>query len=435
MRVAVIAPGNGLPYYCENCTRDGSVLRALVERGHEVTCGTLYLPSPRDEYGRSAPVFYGALNLVLGQALPRGRGVPHWLHRALDHRPLLRFAASLSGTTDARGMVPLTLSVLRGEEGAQAGELDQLIQWLRSVCPDVLYLSNCLLLGIARRARRELGIPVACALQDEDTWIDAMGPKGQTAAWSILKERSAEVDLFLPVSSCYGGLMSARLGIGEGRMKVVHPGIDLEGFPGTPSTLDAEPPAVGFLARLSEAMGVDILVEAFALLCEGGGFPRLVLRLAGGGTPGDYRLISRLRRMLHRRGLGGRLEVVRSFGRRERIEFLRSIRVLSVPVRGGEAFGTFLLEAMACGVPVVQPDLGGFPEVIAPARAGVLYEPNTPEALADALAGVLSDSAAARAMGSAGFEAARSQFTSAHVAERLEDALTALARAGETCTT
>jgi glycosyltransferase involved in cell wall biosynthesis len=424
MRIAMIAPGTGLPYYCENCTRDPGVVRALSERGHQVSCGSLYLPPAGGNDGRSEPVFYGALNLVLGQVLPAYRSAPGWLRRALDGKPLLRLAASLSSAADADAMAALTLSVLRGEEGSQAIELDQLIRWLRGVRPDVLYLSNCLLIGVARRAQTELGIPVVCALQDEDTWIDAMSAAQRAAAWTILRERAARVDGFLPVSEYYGALIVERLGIPPGRMRVVQPGIDLHGFPAVPPLLNHDPPVVGFLSRFSNAMGLDILCEAFVRLCADGRFPGLRLRLAGGGTPADFRLLHGLSNTLARRGLGGRLDVVHSFGRAERIEFLRSISVLSVPVRQGEAFGTFMLEAMAAGVPVVQPRLGGFPEVVCSTGGGILYgPPNTSEALAKALASLLSDHDRARKLGAAGFQAVRDRFTSSRMAERLEHAL------------
>jgi glycosyltransferase involved in cell wall biosynthesis len=427
MRVAVIAPGTGLPYYCENCTRDGSVLRALAERGHEVACGSLCMPASVEGHGRREPVFYGAIRLFLGQVLPPLRAAPPWVRRTLDSRPLLRLAASLAGASDAGTMAPLTLSVLRGEEGAQASELEHLLRWLGEVRPDVLYLSNCLLLGIALRARRELGIPVACALQDEDTWIDAMALSDRDSAWAILRDRAADVNTFLPVSEYYGTLMSRRLGVGAERMTVVHPGIDIEGFPSEPSLLDADPPTIGFLSRLSDAMGLDILVKAVARLATSERHPRLKLRLAGGGTRNDPRFVHRFRSMFGRIGLRGRLEVLPSFAPKERIDFLSSIRVLSVPVPEGEAFGAFLLEAMAAGVPVVRPDLGGFPEVIGPSGAGVLYSPNTPEALAEALSGVLSDSCRARALGLAGFHAVRGRFTSFHAAGGLERVLQAIA--------
>jgi glycosyltransferase involved in cell wall biosynthesis len=67
--------------------------------------------------------------------------------------------------------------------------------------------------------------------------------------------------------------------------------------------------------------------------------------------------------------------------------------LISVPVRNGEAFGMYLLESMASGVPVVQPALGAFPEIISLSKGGITYQPNTPEELSKNLAQLLSDSA------------------------------------------
>ena len=70
---------------------------------------------------------------------------------------------------------------------------------------------------------------------------------------------------------------------------------------------------------------------------------------------------------------------------------LEKISLLSVPVPGGEAFGTYLLEAMAAGVPVVQPDEGGFSEIIEKTGGGVFYKPNNAETLAEAMGELLAD--------------------------------------------
>ena len=65
--------------------------------------------------------------------------------------------------------------------------------------------------------------------------------------------------------------------------------------------------------------------------------------------------------------------------------------MVSVPVLDGEAFGLYLLEAMASGIPAVQPALGAFPEIVEKSGGGVIYQPNTPEALANALSDLLDD--------------------------------------------
>jgi len=421
MRIAQIVPGTGLPYYCENCGRDGSLAAALRDRGHEVVVGTLYLPPAPGP--RAAPVFYGAVNLYLRHRFPGFARTPAWVRRALDSRGLLRLAGSFSGASSAAGLEGLTLSMLRGEEGGQAEELARLVDWLKGIRPDAVHLSNCLLSGIARRVRRELGVPVACSLQDEDTWIDAMEEPARGAAWRILGENAANVDVLAAVSRYYADFMGARMAIPAGRMAVVPIGIDVEGFSAAPSGLPFDPPVIGFLSRVCERMGAGLLADAFVLLARGGRFPGLRLRLTGGGTRADAAFVRAVRRTLARHGLLSRADFVRPFGRGDRARFLRSLTVLSVPAPAGEAFGTFLLEAMACGVPVVEPRVGGFTELIEQTGGGVLYEPNTPEALAAALEGVLSDKVNAPALGQAGRNAVLSRYTAAHMAAGLERAL------------
>ena len=430
MRIAIIAPGTGLPYYCENCMRDGSISRALSHRGHEVINASLYLPPPEGS-GASKnrlPVFYGAINLYLRHRFPTLRRLPGWMKRALDSEALLKMAGVMQGASDAAGLETLTLSMLKGEEGGQAAELDRLVHWLGKARPDVAYLSNCLLLGTARRLRGELGIPVACSLQDEDTWINAMEPAVRSAVWAALRARAADIDLFLPVSDYYRHAMAGRLSIPADRMEVVPVGIDIRGFPDEPAALPFDPPSIGFLSRISERMGAGLLVDAFIKLCTQERFPGLRLRFAGGGTSRDAPFLRAVERKLSRLGFRDRLDHVHSLGRAQIAAFLGSLTVLTVPVRGGEAFGTFMLEAMAAGVPVVQPALGGFPEVIEATGGGVVYRPNTADALAASLSELLADREKARALGAAGFRAVRAHYTVDRIAGRLERAFFRIAR-------
>jgi glycosyltransferase involved in cell wall biosynthesis len=276
-------------------------------------------------------------------------------------------------------------------------------------------------MGIARRVRRELDIPVVCSLQDEDTWIDSLNPDSRNEAWELLRDRAAEVELFLPVSRFYSEFMAHRLSLPLERFAVVPIGIETEGFPLEAPELSWDPPAIGFLSHICESMGAEILAEAFVLLCRDGRWPRLRLRFAGGSTGADTAFLRTLRRRLARHGLSERVDFVRSFARPDRLRFLASLSVLSVPVREGEAFGTFILEALAAGVPVVQPRLGGFPELIGATGGGVLYEPNTPDALAAALGGLLADRERARELGRRGSRAVRSAYTAEHMAVRLEE--------------
>jgi glycosyltransferase involved in cell wall biosynthesis len=93
-------------------------------------------------------------------------------------------------------------------------------------------------------------------------------------------------------------------------------------------------------------------------------------------------------------------------------DFFRSISVLSVPVLNGEAFGLYQLEALASGVPLVQPHLGAFPEIIAATGGGVTYAPNTAHALAENIGEVLSNQTKLEAMSLDGRKAVEEHFDS-----------------------
>jgi glycosyltransferase involved in cell wall biosynthesis len=115
------------------------------------------------------------------------------------------------------------------------------------------------------------------------------------------------------------------------------------------------------------------------------------LIMTGGSTGYDTRYIKNLKKKLKKEGLFQEADFCEDFLCDDRSAFFKRISVLSVPVRLGEAFGLYLLESMAAGVPVVQPALGAFPEIIGASGGGITYEPNTPEKLAEALGRILSD--------------------------------------------
>jgi len=417
LRVAHVVTTPGA-YYCENCVRDNALVVALRRLGHDVFLVPMYLPLP-DEFpaaDRAAQVHFGAIALYLREKLPFLRRLPRWLDGVLSARPLLAYAARKAGATRAAGLADLTHSILLGESGPHARDVERLVSWLAGRDrPDVVHLSNALFLGLARRLKSALGVAVVCSLHDEDKWVDAMPPAAAARVWRTLAERAAGVDAFVSVSAWYAALMGKRLGIPAGKLHVVRPGIVLEGCARRERPA---PPVLGYLSRLAESLGLGTLAEAFVLLKRGGRVPGLRLRLIGGSTGDDRRFLAGLRRRFARAGCLGDLEIVDGHERAARLEFLRTLSVLSVPAAAG-AFGTYLLEALAVGVPVVQPALGAFPEVLEATGGGVLYEPNTPEALAEALAGLLTDPERQEALGAAGRQAVFERFSMDRAAEEM----------------
>ena len=78
-----------------------------------------------------------------------------------------------------------------------------------------------------------------------------------------------------------------------------------------------------------------------------------------------------------------------------------------------------MIEAMAAGVPVVQPREGAFPEIVDATGGGVLYEPNTAVALAEALETLLRDPVRVRTLGQAGQAAVKEHFTVEGMADKM----------------
>jgi glycosyltransferase involved in cell wall biosynthesis len=411
MKTIYLVPGSGGSFYCQNCVRDLALVKALRGQGADALSIPLYLPVQDGEItnGKAPPVFYGAIQLYLGHTYPKLNWLIRTGGRLMNASWLLKWAARKGGTTSARELESLTLSMLHGENGRQARELDELVTWLKHEGkPDVVHLSNALLLGLAKRLKQQLRIPVVCSLQDEDHWIDAMSPEGAQSVWGLMSERAADVDVFLSVSQYYADTMRKRMRLGADRIRVVPLGIELNGFDESPPPF--EPPVIGYLSRLCESMGFGRLIDAFIQLKSLPQFRQLRLRATGGSTPADESFLAAVRDRLARLHLEADFEIVADFDRPQRLSFLKSISVLSVPVPRGEAFGAFQIEALAAGVPLVQPRVGAYPEIIHQTGGGVLYDPENPEGLVTALRQLLSDPARARALGVRGRQVVREQF-------------------------
>ncbi|MFN3408082.1 MAG: glycosyltransferase family 4 protein [Limisphaerales bacterium] len=427
MNLLQLTPGAGA-MYCGNCLRDNALVAELRRQGHAVTMVPLYLPLTLDEENQSAgtPVFFGGISVYLDQKLPWFRAMPHFVRRLLASEGLLRRAAGRTAKTRAADVGDLMLSMLRGEEGNQARELDELLGWLkRQPHPDVVTLSNALLLGLARRLRSELATRIVCTLQGEDGFLDALPAPHRDEAWRLLRERAADVDLFIAPSRYFAGVMTRRLGLDPARVRVIPNGLNLEGYDqprwtggGGALVRDdgsavARPPApvLGYLGRMCREKGLDTLVEAFIELKRRDRVPRLKLHIGGGCGPGDEPFVKEQRKRLAAAGFIGETQFVPNLSRAEKIAFLQGLTVFSVPADCGEAFGLYVLEALAAGVPVVQPRVAAFPEILEATGGGVLCEPGSPKALADAIEELLLHPDRARALGEQARRAVRERFS------------------------
>ena len=392
MKILHVIPGSGGSFYCGNCLRDSKFVEAMRASEHKVIKLPMYLPLFADEHDLSGeiPVFYGAISIYLKQQYPVFRRAPAWVDRLLNSKPMLKMAAKFAGSTRAKGLEEMTISMLLGEHGQQKEELDRMIEWLSEHCkPDVIHLSNALLVGLAHRLSESMNVPVICSLQDEDQWVDVMKLSSQEKVWNLMAERGKDVSLFVSVSEYYAKEMKVLLRIPDEKLSTVHIGVYPDDYEFILPSKKKR--SIGYVSRMCHELGMDILIDAFILLKQDQQFGDVELHITGGSTGDDREFIRSQKQKIERSGFSGQVKFHGDFEERGLREFFREVSVLSVPVRKGEAFGIYLLESMSSGIPIVQPALGAFPEIVKLSGGGVTYEPNTPAALAEALKELLCD--------------------------------------------
>jgi glycosyltransferase involved in cell wall biosynthesis len=403
--------------------RDNALATELLRQGHDVTLVPIYTPTRTDEPNVSEEkVLYGGVNVYLQQSSALFRKTPALLDRFLDSSFVMKLVSRISVSTDPAELAELTLSTLRGEEGNQKKEVRKLTEWLSGLArPDVIVLPNSLMIGLAPALRRELQVPIACTLQGEDLFLDGLPAEHRRSALALIRSHVPSVERFLAVSDYYAGYMGELLEIPDEKMSVVPLGINLEGYERAPDTEAAdEPVRIGYFARIAPEKGLHNLCEAYRLMRErmGSRLPATRLEVAGYLGREHRGYLAKLSKELTKSGLGGEFRYHGVLDREQKIGFLRSLALASVPTDYVEPKGIFLLEAMACGVPVVQPRKGAFPEMLERTGGGRLVEVGSTEALADALAELVRDRDSRRELGLRAFEGVRKHHSVELMAER-----------------
>ena len=351
----------------------------------------MYLPLFADEHDiQDIPVFYGAISIYLKQMFPVFKKAPAWFDRILNSKPLLKLAASQAGSTRAKGLEEMTISMLEGEKGQQHDELEHMTNWIRDhFKPDVVHISNALLLGLAKKLKEKLKVPIICTLQDEDTWVDVMSRPSRERVWQLMYENADYVDHFISVSRYFTDVIHDKMKLPENKMSSIHIGVDPADY--QPVNSGNKQRTIGFISRMCYENGLDILVDAFIEIKKQPGYEDVKLILTGGYTADDKSFLKKIKKQLKLNRFSSSVEFHKDFEEDGRQQFFAKTSLISVPVRNGEAFGIYMAEAMASGIPVVQPALGAFPEIIGQTGGGIIYEENTPETLAAALKALLDD--------------------------------------------
>ncbi|MBI1177691.1 glycosyltransferase [bacterium] len=419
MNIVQITPGAG-GMFCGGCFRDNALVTALRKLDHQVLMVPLYLPMTLDEPDQSegTPTFYNGIQVYLDQKYKLFRKGPNWLHKLAGSPRLLKFLSKRAVKTQPAEVGDLTLSMLEGELGNQARELDDLIAFLRTQeeKPDVVVLSNALMMGMVRKIRLELDVPVVVTLQGEDWFVNSLPEQFRERCWQHLVHRAREVDLFVAPSQYYAAEMMRYLDVGADRMRIVHNGINLDGY--MQAAVAPHPPSLGYFARMCEEKGLGLLVDTYIELKRRDRVPHFKLRIGGGCGPGDEPFVDDLKNKMRKAKCLKDVEFYPNLSRGDKLAFFRQLTVFCTPAMYGESFGLYLIEALAAGIPAVQPNVAAFPEIFETIGGGVLAEGN-PEALADAIMPFLRDPNTAREYGERVRESTHNMFSIELMAERM----------------
>jgi glycosyltransferase involved in cell wall biosynthesis len=418
MRILYLTGGAGR-MYCGSCLRDNAMATELIARKHDVLLLPVYTPTFTDEPNVSRHhVVLGGISAYLEQYVPLFRKSPKWLDRIWDSNFVLSLASRRSISTNPRMLGEMTVSVLKGEHGFQRKEIEKLIDWLTTEPPlDIINLPYSLLISLAKPLKQALGnVPIVCTLQGEDLFLDGLQEPYREEAMRLIRGQIENVDMFLAVSEYYADFMPRYLDIPRKKICVVPLGINPHGFDLKQQKRDG-PFTVGFLARVAPEKGLHVLAEAYRLLRTE--MPAARLEVAGYMAADCKPYLADVARRLTDAGLGREFHYHGVLDRADKISFLRKLDVMSVPATYDEPKGVSLLEAMACGVPLVQPRRGAFTEIVESTGGGILVQPDDPARLAEGILKIARDRKLAEELGANGFQGVREHYSAAHMADRL----------------
>ncbi len=421
MKVAYITAG-AAGMYCGTCIHDNTIASALKNQGHNVALIPTYTPTRTDEENVSLDrIFYGGINVFLQQKLSFFRHTPWTFDRLLDNPSLLNSLSRFSASTDARDLGMLTVSMLSGENGFQRKELEKLVKWLsEDNKPDIVYLTNSMLVGFAKEIKSTLNVPVICALQGEDIFLRDLIEPFKTEALMLLAERVTDVDGFIASNNYYAKFMADEyLKVSVDNIHVVPLGLNLEGHGLIDEKTGPPPFIIGYLARICPEKGLHNLVSAFYTLTKEFGVDNMELHVAGYLGKKDEPYFEELVNQIHSWNLQDSFFHFGEVTRSQKIAFLNRLHVFSVPTTYRESKGLSILEALANGVPVVQPQHGSFPEMVKATEGGILVQPDSAEAIAEGILQLFRDPAKRKQLGTNGKKNVHQNFSHEIIAQQL----------------
>lgn len=422
-QTVVYLTAGGAGMFCGSCMRDNAVAGELQRQGCDALLVPLYTPIRTDEEDHSIErIFYGGINVYLQQKLPAFRYLPRLFTRWLDNPWVLQRLANRQVKVDARELGDLTVEMLAGEHGKLRGEMHRLLDWLADgVRPSLVNLTNVMIGACVPEIKRRLKIPVLVTLQGDDLFLDELVEPYRSQARDVIRRIAQHVDGFITFSDFYADFMADYLAVPRERFHLAPLGVHWQPYASEPEKVAQRPLTVGYFARVAPEKGFHLAVEAFLDLARRPGMEQARFHAAGWLSAKDRAFYEEQVHRIEHAGLRDRFHYAGVVDLAGKTQFLHGVDLLSVPSVYREPKGLFVLEALAAGVPVVLPEHGAYPEILAQTGGGVLVPPLKALGFADAWEALLTDPARRASLGSSAQKAIQANHGMDRAAQRTRE--------------
>jgi glycosyltransferase involved in cell wall biosynthesis len=410
--------------------RDHVLAQELHRRGH---LPALIALMSRPRVASSAfvrpRVFFGQVSLFLEQRLPVLRRLPPGSDLLWDHPATLALLDHHPFGIDRRTYREIIVSILRGPGGPLRREFDKLLAHVRGQRPDVVCISSGLFLSLARPLKQQLQCPVVSLFHGVDALLELWPVKPRYDALEALRHHVHDVDAFLAASRWQASLMRDWFAIPQEKVWLAPPGVVYAQSVPPERAPRADVPVVGFLGRVAPEKGLHLLCDAYILMRRNGALPGGRLEAAGYLDPEHLSYLAEVKTRMAAAQLASEFVYHGELDSAERARFLAGVDVLSIPSTYPRSDARGVLDALAAGVPVVQPRRGAFPEVVEETHGGLVVAPDDPDQLAEGLLSVLSQPDRGAALGRAARAVLERRFTIEQEVDRMLEACAHVSRA------
>ena len=276
-----------------------------------------------------------------------------------------------------------------------------------------------MLIALAKPLKDALNVPVCCTLQGEDIFLGNLQEPYRERALNLIEKSVPYVDRFLAVSKYYAEHMSQFLNIPRAKIEVVPLGINIDGYARRSPYGKTDRFTLGYFGRVAPEKGVHILCNIYKKLRSTGKITSGAVKIGGYLAHEHETYLSSILEQVRQWGLDSEVTYEGKLDRAQKIEFFNKVDVLVVPALYDAPKGLALLEAMACGVPIVVSRRGTYTELIEQTGGGLLVPPDNPEAFMEVIGQLVSDPIRREELSANGIAGVNSYYTTATMASRV----------------